>query len=193
MKRFRLAALVTAVAMVLSSCMLVMQGFSLVDGSVPPGTKTKARFTLRPLNSNPSEAFQFVLLGFPTDSGLSGAKATWGTNGAFDGPYKMGVSSGLAEAMAASGSCTANGLEFASITNMVWKAYMTRDPIATEGRVDTEVIVDVAIKVAATATSDASVTVFGVTGSWSDDGDGIINAADGFFCGGMSSLQLYVE
>ena len=193
MRKIRVAAFVAALAMVLSSCMLVMQGFALLDGSVAPGQKTKARFTLRPLNSNPTQAFQFVLVGFPTGSGLSGAKGNWGTNGEFGGPYKMAVSSGLAEAMAAADTCSANGLKFSSVTGMEWKAYMTRDPIDTTGQTDTEVMVDVAIKVGPTAAPDTSVSVFGVTGSWTDDGDGTVDSGDSFFCGGMSSLLLYVE
>ena len=89
--------------------------------------------------------------------------------------------------------CSSNGLDFASITNTTWKGFITLNPINDRGDVDTKAVVQVGIKAtsgAATATSNA---IFGVQGTWSDDGDGVVNSADTFACMGIATSMLYVK
>ena len=59
--------------------------------------------------------------------------------------------------------------------------------------VDTKAVVQVGIKAtsgAATATSNA---IFGIQGTWEDDGDGVVNSADTFACMGIATSMLYVK
>ena len=136
--------------------------------------------------------YQFVVVGVPDSGDLTVGKATWGTNGKFGGPQNMPSSAALPGAMSTSG-CSANGLDFAAITNTTWKGFLTLNPINDHGAVDTKALVQVGIKAtsgAATATSNA---IFGIQGTWSDDGDGVVNAADTFSCMGIATSMLYVK
>ena len=94
--------------------------------------------------------------------------------------------------MATSG-CSANGLDFASITDTTWKAFLTLNPINDRGAVDDKAIVQVGIKAKASAATATSNAIFGIQGTWVDDGDGFMNSADDFFCMGIASSTLYVK
>ena len=95
-------------------------------------------------------------------------------------------------AMATAG-CSANGLDFAAISNTTWKGFLTANPINDRGLVDDKAIVQVGIKATAGATTATSNAIFGVQGTWVDDDDGFVNSADDFYCMGIASSTLYVK
>ena len=53
--------------------------------------------------------------------------------------------------------------------------------------------VQVGIKATSGASTATSNPIFGILGTWSDDGDGVVNAADTFTCIGIASSMLYVK
>ena len=200
MKRLGMLAIGGTLALLLSSC-FVLQGFSLQATSVRPGNSTKAQFVLHPMQTAKTAEgtgipirtnYQFVVVGVPDSNDLVVGKATWGTNGKFGGPQNMLASTALPGAMATSG-CSSNGLDFASITNTTWKGFLTQGPINDRGLVDDKAIVQVGIKAKASAATATSNAIFGIQGTWVDDGDGFLNSADDFFCMGIASSTLYVK
>ena len=200
MKRLGMLAMGGTLALLLSSC-FVLQGFSLQATSVRRGDTTKAQFVLHPMQTAKEydgtgisirTNYQFVVVGVPSSGDLTVQKATWGTNGKFGGPQNMPSSSPLPAAMAASG-CSANGLDFAAISNTTWKGFLTVNPINDHGAVDDKAIVQVGIKATAGAAHATSNAIFGVQGTWVDDGDGFVNSADDFWCMGIASSTLYVK
>jgi len=112
----RAATLLAAAVLplVLSSC-FVLQSFGVTAGTLTPGAKTKAVFTLRPNSTSPDTNYQFVVVGVDDPAQLAVGKATWGTNGRFGGPAPMVAESGLDEALVAA-SCGSNGVMFDEIT-----------------------------------------------------------------------------
>lgn len=162
----------------------------MLDGTLSPGDKTKARFTLRPATTDKTRVFQFVVVGVDDGGNLGVGRATWGTNGRFGGPRTMPQSGPLPAAMAAGGDCVTSGLSFTAITNVTWKAFMIE--IRTRGKVNLNAIVDVVVKARPGATVGVY-PVVGVTGIWLDDGDGVVNAADQFACSGMATSTVNVS
>lgn len=179
-------------AILLSSC-FTLQAFSLLVGAVPQGGKTTARFTLRPLSTNDDRFHQFVIVGVPSSGGVSAGKATWGTNGTFGGPERMPVSADLPGVLATDGGCSQNGVAFEDITNVTWKGYLTDGRVRTRGLVDQKSTTDVVVRAASDASTDTNYAVWGVTGVWDDDGDGIVETQDDFLCTGLATVSLYVE
>jgi hypothetical protein len=200
MKRLGMLAMGGTLALLLSSC-FVLQGFSLQATSVRPGNATKAQFVLHPMQVAKEfdstgisirTGYQFVVVGVPSSNDLTIGKAIWGTNGKFGGPQNMIASTALPSAMATAG-CSSNGLDFASITNTTWKGFLTANPINDKGLVDDKAIVQVGIKAKASAATATSNAIFGIQGTWVDDGDGFMNSADNFYCMGIASSTLYVK
>ncbi len=191
MKKLVSVAVVAALAFVLSSC-FVIQGFIVGPGAITPGSSTKAILTLRPASTSPDSERQFVVLGVD-DSDLAMGKGTWGANGLFGGPFTMGTEPGFAAVLAGEG-CSSNGLDFASITGMTWKTYLTPAKVRDKGLVDKKAVVEMLVKAKATASSDTLHVLFVVTGIYDDSNDdGIVDSADAFLCGGLSSASLYVK
>ena len=54
-------------------------------------------------------------------------------------------------------------------------------------------VVQVALKAKATAAHHDNVTVVGIFGAYLDNGDGIINPADSFVCGGIGTSAVYIK
>jgi hypothetical protein len=181
----------TALTFLLSSCWL-LQSFTVLDYTVDIGQTTKAQFTLRPWDEAfKQNQFQFVLVGVDDATALSVGKAVWGTNGTFGGPLTMPNSAALPGAIGS--DCQSHGLDYASITGITWKGYVTPNAIRDRGLVEKKALVQVNIK----ATTDASVSVdyviMGIAGTWVDDGDGLVNAADSFTCWGLATTGVYVK
>ena len=66
--------------------------------------------------------------------------------------------------------------------------------ISDKGLVTQKAIVDVVVKAAASAGTDENYGVIGVSGSWEDDGDGVVeDANDLYVCTGGASTTLYVR
>jgi hypothetical protein len=180
-----------ALTVILSSCW-ALQSFTVLDYTLTPGQATKARFTLRPWTaSTAANNIQFVIVGVPTGGDIAVGKATWGTNNNFGGPMTMNVSAGFTAAMG--NQCASNGLDFADITGMTWKAFLTPVSIRDRGRVEQRAIVDVVVRAKADAGTGLNSTIFGVPGRYMDDGDGILNSSDSFQCWGLASSSLYVK
>jgi hypothetical protein len=202
MKKLAMVAMGAAMAFLLSSC-FVLQGFSVLANSVRPGNSTKAQFVLHPFQEAREYPpggggvairtnYQFVVVGVPTSGDLTVGGATWGTNGSFGGPQAMHASAALPAAMDSAG-CSSNGLDFSSISNTTWKGFLTLAPINDKGAVNDEAVVKVVIKAKASAATATSNAIFGVQGTWTDDGDGVVNDADTFTCMGIASSSLYVR
>lgn len=192
MKKVAVIALVGVLALLLTSCLFSMQGFTVLKGAINAGDATKAQFTLHPTSTTKFRAYQFVLVGTNSPTSLSVKKATWGTNGAFGGPANMPSSNNLATTLVADGGCESNGLAFGDMTGITWKGFFTSTQIANKGQVSKKVIVQVGLKATNDAT-DAAIGVTGVTGVWEDDGDGVLNVADTFVCTGIASTTIWVE
>jgi hypothetical protein len=106
---------------------------------------------------------------------------------------RSGALSGANAATTIGSTCSANGLNFQDITSMVWKGFMTSNPVNDHGRVDVKSIVQVVVKAAADATRNTNYPVFGATGGWDDfNDDGIVNSGDFFWCTGIASSNVYV-
>lgn len=192
MRKTTLGVMAAALALLTASC-FTLQSFSVLATSVVPGGSTKAQFILHPATTTPDKGYQFIVVGVPTGGNLKVGSAKWDTGGAFGGPITMPVSSTLPGAMATAGTCSASGLAFSSVTNVQWKAFITTAQVRDRGLVDKKTTTLVSLKAASTAGADTSYGVFGVTGKWIDDGDGIVNAADTFFCTGIATGGLYVK
>jgi hypothetical protein len=191
-KKLLRGLLIVPLVLLLSGCLFLLQGFAVLDGNLARGEKTKARFTLRPADTSNDRIYQFVVVGVPSAGGLNIGKATWGTNGEFGGPKPMPVSGPLPAAMATAGTCDATGgFEFANVSGTKWKAFLLQ--VRTKGKVNQKAIVDVVVRAAQDATRGVNYQVVGVTGSWEDDGDGLVNSADTFECSGVAFSSLYVH
>lgn len=175
----------------LTSCVFVLQGFIVLDGTLNPGDTTKARFILRPINTDRERVYQFVVVGVDDGGDLTVGGARWGTNGTFGGPRKMPVSGGLPAAMTTADTCEASGFDFATVTNTTWKAFILQ--VRTRGTVDQKANLEVVVKATPGATPGNAPTIIGVTGIWVDDGDTIVNATDSFFCTGVGTSNVYVS
>ena len=187
-KLFR-SLMAVPLVVLLSGCLFMLQGFVVLDGHIEPGSKTKARFTLRPATTNNDRIYQFVVVGVDDGADLKVGKAKWGTNGKFGGPRRMPVSAPLPAALGASGGCIVSGFNFGNVTDTTWKGFILQ--VRTKGKVKQTATVDVVIKAAQGATA-GSEPVIGVTGSWADNGDGIVSGADTFVCSGASTSSVYV-
>lgn len=181
--------LAVPLVLLLSGCLFMLQGFTVLDGHIKPGIKTKARFTLRPATDDNERVYQFVVVGVDDGGDLAVGKATWGTDGKFGGPTKMPVSAPLPAVMGTSGDCVVSGFNFGDVANTTWKAFMIQ--VRTRGKVSQAATVDVVVK-ATQAAATGPWPVIGVTGIWNDDGDGIVNGADSFVCSGASTSSLNV-
>jgi hypothetical protein len=180
-----------ALTFLLSSCW-IMQSFTILDYTLTPGQATKAQFTVRPTDTTAGPNLpQFVLVGVPTGGDLTVQQGTWGTNGLFGGPMAMSANGNLATAIG--DDCQSNGINFASLTGMTWKGFITPEVIRDRGQVEKKAIVKVGVKAAADASTGSFWTVIGVSGAWSDDGDDIPNAADAFFCNGIGTSAVFVK
>jgi hypothetical protein len=181
--------------LLLSGCLFVLQGFVVLDGSLRPGQKTIARFTVRPANADPERVWQFVVVGVPNGGNLKVGKAVWGTNGKFGGPKKMPVSPGLPAAMQSADTCGQSGFSFSDVTGQTWKAFLLR--VRTKGKVNETARVDVTVKVPQGATPDTAYQVLGVTGIWVDQtgsGDvGAVDDGDTFLCSGLGTSSIWVN
>jgi len=190
----RAATLLAAAVLplVLSSC-FVLQSFSVTAGTLALGEKTTARFTLRPTSTSPDKSYQFVVVGVDNPAQLAVGKATWGTNGTFGGPAPMVAEPNLDDALVAA-ACGSNGVTFDEVTGMTWKGFRTATKVADKGKVGTPAVVDVVIKAKSTASTDTRDGVVGWTGTWLDDGDGIVesNGDDAYACSGFATSSVYI-
>lgn len=192
MKKFLIVAVAGVMALLLSSC-FVMQGFSVKATSLVPGKGTKAVFVLHPASTTATKYYEFVLVGVDDGGDLSVGKAKWGTNGTFGGPFAMSYRASLDDLVATDGTCSSYGFNFASVTGITWKGFLTPNLVNDKGRVDTKVVVQVGVKAAAGAAS-GSEPVIGVSGWYQDvNDDGNLDAGDVYFCTGSSSVSLYVK
>lgn len=191
-KKLGFALGASALALLMSSCW-VMQSFTVLDYTLTVGQSTKAQFTLRPTDQTAGPNYrQFVLIGKSTSTSadLAVGQARWGTNGRFGGPYVMPSNASLPGAIGS--DCTSNGIDYASITNMTWKGYITPLVVRDRGRVEQKSLVQVALKATANADPGSFYTIMGISGAWIDDGDDVPDANDTFFCGGIGTTAVYV-
>ncbi len=187
-KKALFGLLALPLALVLSGC-FVLQGFWIKSNTIAAGEKgTKAVFQIQPLKGSGDTAYQFFLVGVDDANDLKATKGKWGVNGVFGGPYPLPGSSNLASIIG--GDCTSNGFNLADVTGMTWKGFVTPEPVNDRNKVKKDVIVEVGLKAVASATAGAE-PVIGVTGAWGDDGDGVPEASDAFYCTGVS--QVWVD
>jgi hypothetical protein len=191
MRKKWLLGLVAVPLVLLTSCLFMLQAYIVLDGNLGQGEKTKARFTLRPANTDNERVYQFVVVGVTDGGDLKVGKATWGTNGKFGGPRAMPVSQPLPAAMTTADTCSTSGFDFASVSGITWKAFMIQ--IRTKGKVNQKAVVEAVVKATQGATTGTSYSVIGVTGIWIDDGDSVVNGADTFICSGASTSSVYVH
>ncbi len=191
-KKIMVVALVGVLALLSTSCLFSMQGFTVLKGKINAGDSTKAQFILHPTSTTKYKEYQFVLVGTDNPGVLSVKKATWGTNGKFGGPVNMPSSNSLAGTLVTDGGCQSSGLAFGEMTGITWKGFFTISEVANKGKPAQKVIVQVGLKAANDAT-DTIVGVAGVTGMWSDTGNGVPGAEDTFVCTGIASTSVWVE
>jgi len=175
----------------LAPCAAAARERSFTANSIAAGEKgTKAVFQIRPAKQGADDrAHQFFLVGVE-DIDLKVGKATWGTNGVFGGPYPLPVSAGLDATIGS--QCQSNGFNLADATGITWKGFVTPNRINDRDRVNKDVLVQVGLKAAGTA-SAGDYGVIGVTGAWLDDGDGVPEGGDdSFLCTGVSQVSVNV-
>jgi hypothetical protein len=176
-------------ALLLSSC-FVMQGFWINANSIVAGGKaTKATFQIHALKGSGDTAYQFFLIGVSDTDDLKAGKATWGTNHVYGGPYPLHGQADLATIIGS--DCQSNGFDLSEVTGITWRGYLTPTPINDKNKVNMDVMVQVGLKAVADATASAE-PVIGVTGAWSDDGNGVPEASDSFICTGVSQVFVTV-
>ena len=175
-------------AFLLSAC-FVLQGFWIVANSIAPGGKTKAVFELHAASTTSDNAHQFFLVGVADIDDLTAGKATWGANGTYGGPYPLPVSANLETVIGT--DCDSNGFELSAITGITWKGFITPTPINDRNKVNKNVIVQVGLRSPDTA-SAGDEAVLGVTGAWVDDGDGVPESGDIFYCTGFTQAWVTV-
>jgi hypothetical protein len=191
-KRLSYALGAGALALFMSSC-FVLQSFTVLDYTLTVGQSTKAQFTLRPSDQTAGPNYrQFVLVG-RSSSDISALTAKWGTNGTFGGPFVMPSNASLPTAIGS--DCASNGIDYASITGMTWKGYITPLIVRDRAMVEQKALVQVGIKATASATPGNLYTIIGISGAWIDDGDDIPenNADDIFFCNGIGTSAVYIK
>jgi|SRR5688572_6411814 len=189
-KKLSLMLGVGALAITLSSCW-VLQSFTVLDYTLNIGQGTKAQFTLRPMADQNDRQFAFVVVGVSDTNAIGVGKATWGTNGQFNGPLVMPVSAPLPAAMGS--QCQSNGLNFNSVTGVTWKAYLTPQKIRDFAQVEKRAIVQVNIKAKAGATANTTEQLVGVSGIWVDDGDSVVDSGDSFVCNGIATSGVAIN
>ena len=192
MKKTTLGVLAGALALLTASC-FTLQSFSVLATSVSAGGSTKAQFILHPATTTADKGYQFIVVGVPTGGDLKVGSAKWDTAGAFGATVTMPPSSSLPGAMATAGTCNSSGLAFSSVTGVKWKAFITPGQVRDKGLVDRQLTTQVSVKATAGAGTGTTYGIFGVTGKWFDDGDGVVNAADTFGCTGIATVGLYVK
>jgi hypothetical protein len=192
LRRGAMLLVAAVLPLVLSSC-FVLQSFGVVAGTLTEGSKTTARFTLRPNSEAPDTSYQFIVVGVDDPAQLGIGKATWGATGTFGGPVPMVARSGLPAALTAD-ACGASGLSFDQITGMTWKGFTTATVVNDKGKVGRAAVVDVVLSAKTTGTTRRQ-TVIGVTGVWLDDGDGVVesNGDDVYRCTGIATSSVYIE
>lgn len=200
-RRLGIAVGVVSLTFLLSSCW-VLQSFTVLDYTLTPGQATKAKFTLRDAAGDAVGTRMFVIVGVGavgfaadnTDIGIP--RATWGTNGVYGGPQAMGVENNLVTALA--GDCQAGGVNFQNINGVMWKAFATPNNKNDNGNFETKVLIQADLKArAAQVDVGANYTIWGVIGSWDDDGDGNPETAassdDEYSCWGISTSAVIIR
>lgn len=190
-RKVMVGVLAGVVALVSTSCLFSMRGFTVLKGSIKAGDSTKAQFLLHPTSTEKLRGYQFVLLGTDRTDAITTQRPTWGTNGTFGGPVKMLGSSALPGALTTA-DCTSSGISFSELAGFTWKGYLTPTQVGNRGAPGKTVIVEGGVKALAAA-PDALANVAGVTGQWVDDGDGLVNGADSFLCMGIAITNIYVN
>ncbi len=196
MKKLSLVALAGAMALLLSSC-FTLQSFTLQNGALKRGQSTKALFVVRPFSTvkaaGISVAHQFILIGVNNAADVTATNAIWNVNKnkKFAPKQSMPVSSALATAIGT--DCDQNGFTYSTITGVTWKGFITLNPVNDKQLVSQTVAIQVGLKVKAGAAHHDNVSVIGLTGAWSDDGDGIVNAPDTFLCSGNATTFLFIK
>jgi hypothetical protein len=195
-KKLSFALAAGALTLLMSSC-FVLQSFTVLDYTLTPGQGTKVRFNLRPTSvaAFPGRQFVFVMVGVesPAGSQVTVGKATWGTNGLFGGPLPMPANGALLGAMGG-GDCASNGIDYTTITGIVWKAFITPQKINDGNKFEQKSVVDVTIHAAGGATTDTNHTIIGISGEWIDNNaNDTVDGADFFGCTGIASSPVYVK
>jgi hypothetical protein len=176
-------------ALLLSSC-FVMQGFWINANSIVAGGKaTKATFQIHALKGSGDNAYQFFLIGVDDDDALKAGKATWGTNHVYGGPYPLPAQADLADIIGS--DCQSNGFDLSAVTGITWRGYRTPTEINDKNATNKDVLIQVGLKAVASASASEQ-PVLGVTGAWSDDGDGVPEESDSFICTGVSQVFVNV-
>jgi hypothetical protein len=189
-KKLLLVLGVGALGITMSSCW-VLQSFTVLDYTLNIGQGTKAQFTLRPMADQNDRQFAFVIIGVGDTTAIGVGKATWGTNGQFNGPLPMGVSAPLPAAMGS--QCQSNGLNFNTVTGITWKAYLTPQKIRDFARVEKKAVVQVNLKAKVGATGNTNEQLVGVSGIWIDDGDTTVDSGDTFLCNGIATSSVAIN
>ena len=203
-KRLLLGAIAAPLVLLMTGC-FGLQGFIVLKPALAPGKGTTARFTVHPtwsVKTPPySNAFQFVLVGVSVgetsgNPALNVKKATWGTNGAFGGPYAMAGSPNLASSIDSAGACSGIGYDFSGGSSLAWKGFMTPNKVNDRQKVGTSVNIDVGVAAKSAATSGDWAEVAGVTGVWIDStSSGLVgtpDSADEFDCTGNASAFINI-
>lgn len=103
----------------------------------------------------------------------------------------MGVESSLVTAMGS--DCSSSGLNFNSITGVLWKAFATPTNKNDKDKFGKQAVIDVVLKAKMNEVDvGANYSIMGVVGSWFDDGDGNPEASgssdDSYQCWGISTV-----
>ena len=108
----------------------------------------------------------------------------------------MGVENNLVTAMG--NDCAFSGLNFATITGVLWKAFATPTNKNDQGKVESKSVIDVALKAkAAEADPGENYTIMAVAGAWADDGDGNPEESgstdDAYVCWAIETGSVHVK
>ena len=200
-RRLGIAVGATALAFALSSCW-ALQSFNVLDYTLDPGQSTTARFVLRDAAPDASGSRVFVIVGIGSVGGgnqvtdIAVPKATWGTNKVFGGPTPMAVQNGIVTSIG--NDCAGYGLNFADITGVQWKAFATPTNKNDKNLFEKKILIDASLKAKAAAVdAGTNYAVWGVIGSWVDDGDGTPEDSgstdDAYTCWGIASSAVLIN
>jgi hypothetical protein len=182
--------LLVAMAVLTSSCFSMRQ-FYWSNPNPASGGSSFAVQKMYPTTSGSLVTYEFVMVGW-AGSGITTSKRRFDITGNYGGPYNMVQDNTLRSILLGGGECQNQGIDVADITGMNWKLFRTQVEITT-GSGNEALVARQSMRVNFPDEGEATRTFVFVTGSWSDDGDGLPEGDDDvFFCSGMMFTTIAV-
>ena len=173
MKRsLKTMVLVLVLGLLASGC-FSLRGFNWSNNNPPVGGYAFGTLRMFPYSSSNLTTVPFVMVGRESsESGIQMSRQRFDTLGNFGGPYAMSSDATMKAVLLSGGECTVDGVDVTDITGTSWSAFRTAGVVAT-GENNEKKLARLGVKLTFTKGSADTYSIKWVTGSWTDDGDGI--------------------